>query len=269
MTSETSSNSLQLTRDTRGVVTLTLNRPQVHNAFGDLLISELTDALLAIADDASARALVLTGKGPSFSAGADLKWMQGMLGASEADNERDALQLARLLRALNYLPIPTIARVNGAAFGGGVGLIACCDMAVSVDGALFGLTETRLGLAPAIISPYVVRRMGEAQARRYFLSAERFDAARAQQIGLVHELCDAAQLDATVERLLEPLLKGGPRALSKSKSLVFHAAGHDEEQQFAMDQHTARLIARLRVSDEGQEGMRAFLQKRTPHWIKE
>lgn len=236
---------LLLHRDEEGVVTLTLNRPDVHNAFDDELILGLTDTLLKLGQDGATRALVLTGAGPSFSAGADLNWMRSMMSASERDNEHDALQLARLLRTLNYLPLPTVARVNGAALGGGLGLVACCDIAVAAEGARFGLTETRLGLAPAIISPYVFRRIGEGQARRYFLSGERFDARHARRIGLVHEIATEDALDAVVGRLCASLLKGGPAAIRASKKLAFHAAGHDADAQLALDQATARLIARL------------------------
>ena len=258
--------SLLLHRDDEGVVTLTLNRPDVHNAFDDALIVGLTDTLLKLGKEDTTRAVVLTGAGPSFSAGADLNWMRSMMAASERDNEHDALQLARLLRTLNYLPLPTVARVNGAALGGGLGLVACCDIAVAAEGARFGLTETRLGLAPAIISPYVFRRIGEGQARRYFLSGERFDAEHARRIGLVHEIATGDTLDAVVGRLFANLLKGGPAAIRASKKLAFHAAGHDADAQLALDQATARLIARLRVGAEGQEGMRAFLDKRPPAW---
>ncbi|MEM1412513.1 MAG: enoyl-CoA hydratase-related protein [Pseudomonadota bacterium] len=257
--------SLQMHRED-GVVSLTLNRPEVHNAFDDELICGLTDTLKQLGDDPQTRAVVLTGNGKSFSAGADLNWMRGMLEASEEANVHDALQLARLLRTLNYLPVPTIARVNGAALGGGLGLVACCDIAIAVEDARFGLTETRLGLAPAIISPYVFRRIGEAQARRYFLTAERFDAAHARDIGLVHETVPNDVLDDTVTHFCAALSKSGPQAVSAAKQLVYHAAGHDAETQLKLDQTTARLIARMRIGAEGQEGMRAFLDKRLPAW---
>jgi methylglutaconyl-CoA hydratase len=258
--------TLQMHRDENGVVTLTLNRPEVHNAFDDQLICGLSDILRKLGADNETRAIVLTGNGASFSAGADLNWMRGMLGAGERENEHDALQLARLLRTLNYLPIPTIARINGAALGGGLGLVACCDIAVTSGDAVFGLTETRLGLAPAIISPYVFRRIGETQARRYFLTGERFDARCAQRMGLVHEVVDAADLDGAVQRLSVAIAKGGPQAVAAAKKLVFHAAEHDADAQLKLDQATARLIARLRVGAEGQEGMRAFLERRKPAW---
>lgn len=260
--------SLQMHRED-GVVTLTLNRPEVHNAFDDELISCLTDTLQRVGKDADTRVVVLTGSGKSFSAGADLNWMRSMLNASEQANERDALQLARLLRTLNYLPVPTIAQINGAALGGALGLAACCDVTVAVDSAVFGLTEARLGLAPAIISPYVFRRIGETQARRYFLTGERFDATHARRIGLVHEIVAADALDETVERFCTAIGKGGPTAVIASKKLVYHAAGHDADVQLKLDQFTARLIAGLRIGGEGQEGMRAFLDKRPPAWLNE
>lgn len=249
-----------------GVLTLTLNRPELHNAFNEELTDCLAQTLAAAGANPEVRLVVLTGAGKSFSAGADLNWMRSMSEASAHDNEHDALALARLMRTLNYLPKPTIAQVNGAAFGGGVGLIACCDIAIAADNAQFALTECRLGLAPAVISPYLYRRIGEAHSRRYFLSAERFDAGQARHIGLVHEQVAAAELDGAVARLSAELLKSGPSAAAHCKSLVFHAAGHSADQQLELDQHTARLIAGLRVSGEGQEGMQAFLQKRPAAW---
>jgi methylglutaconyl-CoA hydratase len=250
-----------------GVLTLTLNRPQVHNAFDDELVACLADTLEKAGRDPEVRVVILTGAGVSFSAGADLRWMRGMADAGARENEHDALLLARLLRILNYLPQPTLARVNGAAMGGGLGLVACCDIAVASDTARFALSEARLGLAPAVISPYVYRRIGEAQARRYFLTGERFDAEHALRIDLVHEVTPPEHLDATVARITSQLLKGGPQALIKCKKLVFHAAGHNPDRQLELDQATARLIAQLRVSGEGQEGMHAFLEKRPASWL--
>jgi methylglutaconyl-CoA hydratase len=249
------------------VLTLTLNRPDVHNAFDDGLIGDLNRALDAAKVLENLRAVVITADGPSFSAGADLEWMRRMVNASEHENEQDAMRLADLMRCLNYLPFPTIARVNGHAFGGGVGLIACCDIAVSVDHAHFGLTEARLGLAPAVISPYVYRRIGESHARRYFLTAEHFTASRAQQIGLIHESVPAERLDETVEKLLKSIGATGPRASGLCKNLVFAGAGHDEEAQQQFDLLTTKLIARMRISSEGQEGLKAFLEKRKPRWV--
>jgi methylglutaconyl-CoA hydratase len=249
-----------------GVLTLTLNRPEVHNAFAEQLIRELTEALQQAADDPAVRILVLCGAGKSFSAGADMNWMSSMVAASAEENELDAQHLARMLRRLNYFPKPTIARVHGAAFGGGVGLVACCDISIAADTAQFALTEVRLGLVPAVISPFVFRRIGESQARRYFLTAGRFDATTAQRIGLVQMVVPPAELDDAVRGQLELLLQGGPNALKQAKRLVFNVAGHDNTRQRQMDEDNARLIARLRVSEEGQEGLRAFLNKREPGW---
>ncbi len=256
-------------RDSRGVLTLTLNRPEIHNAFGPELITKLATALKDANDDPDLRAIVITGAGKSFSAGADLNWMRSMLAASAAENELDALQLATMLRTLNYNSKPTIARVNGSAFGGGVGLIACCDIAVAVDSAQFALTEVQLGLVPAIISPYVFRRIGEHHARRYFLNAERFDASKALQIGVLHEAVPLAGLDQQVDRQVDMLLRAGPVAAAQGKGLLFRIASLDAARQLQLDQENARLIARLRVSAEGQEGLTAFLEKRPPAWAWE
>jgi len=255
--------------DQRGVLTLCMNRPEVHNAFDAQMIGELTTALVSADQDAAVRLVVITGAGRCFSAGADLNWMRSLVGATRAENERDALQLAKLMRSLNYLSKPTLARINGSAFGGGVGLIASCDITVAADGARFGLTEVRLGLVPAVISPYVVRRIGETHARRYFLTAERFDSQRASEIGLVQQVVDAGQLDAAVEDIVEQILSGGPEAVAHAKQLVFGIAGHNVDVEKSIDEKTARLIADLRVSEEGQEGLAAFLEKRKPGWIEE
>lgn len=255
--------------DKRGVLTLCMNRPEVHNAFDALMIEELAAALESADQDKAVRLVVVTGAGTCFSAGADLNWMRSLVSASREENERDALQLARLMRSLNYLSKPTLARVNGAAFGGGVGLIAACDIAVAADNARFGLTEVRLGLVPAVISPYVMRRIGETNARRYFLTAERFDSRRACEIGLVQQVVGSDQLDGAVEDIAGQVLSGGPKALAHAKQLVFGIAGHGADAQKSIDEKTARLIADLRVSAEGQEGLTAFLEKRKPGWIEE
>ena len=259
------SDTLLQSRD-GGVLRLTLNRPDLHNAFDDALVAALTAALTAAAEDTTLRALVITGAGASFSAGADLNWMQRMADAGREENEADALRLAELMSRLNYFPVPTIARVNGAAFGGGLGLVACCDIAIAAEGAKFGLTEARLGLAPAVISPYVFRRIGFAQSRRWFLSAERFDAATARDIGLVHEVVGADGLDDAVQAQLDHVLANGPSAVRVAKQLLFAVAGTDLQRQARLDVHTAKLIAELRVSAEGQEGLKAFLEKRKPSW---
>lgn len=249
-----------------GVVTLTMERPAVHNAFDAALIAEMTTSLNTLAADASCRQLVLTGRGASFSAGADVNWMQSQLTASEAENVADARRLAALMRALAFFPKPTIARVNGAAFGGGVGLIACCDIAISVSQARFGLTETKLGLAPAVISPYVIDAIGTRNALRYFQTAELFDAARAQALGLIHEVVAADQLDISVTVQLKHLRQAGPNAVQAAKALVHRVAGMSIEDQIFVDEENAKLIAKLRVSPEGQEGLGAFLGKRRANW---
>lgn len=253
----------------RGAVAeITLQRPQVHNAFDDALIAELTDALCTLDDDATVRAVVLTGAGASFSAGADLNWMRGMAAAGEEENRADSLRLAALMRTLNFLSKPTLARVNGAAYGGGVGLVACCDAAIGVEGAKFALSEVKLGLVPAVISPYVIAAIGVRHARRLFLSGEVFDAAEAARIGLLHQVVPGAELDAAVDRALHWLAKGGPQAQREAKRLALRAAGMTPEAQQRIDEDNAALIARLRVSAEGQEGLGAFLDKHPPRWAR-
>ena len=247
------------------VAHLRMQRPEVHNAFDAGLIADLTATLRVLGDDASVRVVVLEGDGASFSAGADLNWMRGMARMSEAENREDSLALARLMRTLDELPKPTIARVQGPAFGGGVGLIACCDIAIGVTEAKFGLTESRLGLLPAVISPYVIRAIGQRQARRYFASAEIFGAEEAQRIGLLHAVVDAASLDNAIRRQVDLLLRAGPNAAADAKRLVREVASHADANRH--DSDNAALIARLRVSPEGQEGLSAFLDKRTPSWI--
>ena len=248
------------------IARLRLNRPELHNAFDAMLIAALTGALEAVADDDSVRVVVLEGEGLSFSAGADLNWMRGMAAASEEENRTDALALARLMRLLDELPRPTIARVQGAAFGGGVGLVACCDIAIASTDAKFGLTESKLGLLPAVISPYVIDAMGPRQARRWFSTAEIFDAATALDIGLLHQVVAGDALDAAVQRQVDLLLKAGPHASAQAKSLVRRVAF--ERDRDRLDHDNAALIARLRVSDEGQEGLGAFLDKRKPRWCQ-
>jgi len=252
--------------DSNGVRRITLNRPQVHNAFDDGLIAELTAALEQAGKDSDVRAVVLTGEGASFSAGADLNWMRGMAGASEAENRDDSLRLALLMRTLQYLPKPTVARVNGAAYGGGVGLVACCDIAIGVDTARFGLTEVKLGLVPAVISPYVVHAIGLRHARRLFITGELFDASTALHMGLLHQCVSAERLDDAVDATLALLAKAGPIAQAEAKQLALRMAGADEMNAAAIDRDNAALIARLRVSDEGQEGLGAFLSKRAAAW---
>jgi len=262
------SDTIQVTRSA-SVAEIRLNRPEVHNAFDDKLIADLTAALLDCELDANVRCVVITGAGASFSAGADLRWMRRMAVASEAENEEDALRLAALMRTLNFLSKPTIARVNGSAYGGGVGLIACCDLAIGVDAAKFALSEVKLGLVPAVISPYVSAAIGSRQARRWFVSGEVFDAMTAARIGLLHECVAADQLDPAVERAVHFLGKGGPLAQSEAKQLALRVAGITRVSAERIDIENARLIAHLRVSAEGQHGLAAFLEKRAPGWAKE
>ena len=248
------------------VARLRLERPEVHNAFDDGLVAALTRTLESLTAARDVRVLVLEGAGASFSAGADLHWMRGMAVAGEAENREDALALARLMRTLDAMPMPTIARVHGPAFGGGDGLFACCDIAIGTPDAKFGLTESRLGLLPAVISPYVIAAIGARQARRYFATAEIFDAAEALRIGLLHQVVASSDLDDAVQRQLGLLAKAAPLAASQAKSLVRRvAAGGDGA---SMDIANAELIARLRVSPEGQEGLSAFLDKRKPAWTQ-
>lgn len=250
--------------DNRNIATLTLNRPEVHNAFNAELIGALSSALDELTDK-RVRAVILTGAGKSFSAGADLGWMRAMADAGEAENRADSERLAAMFRKLDELPCPTVARINGSAFGGGVGLISCCDIAVAADQAKFGLTEVRLGLIPATIAPFVIARIGAANARRYMLTGERFDAQEANAIGLVHETCAAEGLDARVESITGALLASGPSAVAECKQLIRRVRTF-EGPESELDAITAEWIARLRVGEEGQEGLRAFLEKRSPNW---
>lgn len=260
-------NSVKLDLDDRGVATLTINRPEIHNAFDDVLINRLLQALESVEVDPKARIVVLRSEGKSFSAGADLRWMRRMADYSESENLKDAMALASLMERLNNFSKPTIAAVQGAAFGGGVGLVACCDMAVATDAAKFCLSEVRLGLIPAVISPYVIAAMGERPARRYFLTAERFDAAEAYRLGLVHEVVSEDQLPSQVDALIDQLLKGGPCSLAAAKSLIFAVSRQPTSESVIKD--TAQRITAARASDEGKEGLNAFLNKRTPDWIPE
>jgi methylglutaconyl-CoA hydratase len=250
--------------DARGVARLTLDRPEKHNAFDDALVRELTAALARLDGDAAVRVVVLTGAGASFSAGADIEWMRAMAAYGAEQNRADALALASLMDSLYRLSRPTLARVNGPAFGGGVGLVACCDIVVAASNARFAFTEVRLGIAPAVISPYVVGAIGAREARRLFLTGESFDAEHARVIGLVHRVVDAQALDAAVDEVVGALLQGGPAAQAAIKRLVDRVArGGDPS---ALRDETAELIARLRASPEGQEGLGAFLAKRAPGW---
>ena len=250
--------------DVRGVATVTLNRPERHNAFDAQLIGSLTSALGALAEDPRTRVVILSAAGRIFCAGADLYEMRRSGEASLADNQADATRLAELLNRLSNLPRPTIARVQGSAYGGGVGLIACCDIAVAADKAAFCLSETRLGLIPAVVGPYVVAAIGARDARRYFLSAEAFDAAEALRIGLVHAVVPAEELEQTVAAITARLLANGPEAMTAAKQLVTAVNVPRIDAELIAD--TVRRIAERRASAEAREGISAFLEKRAPSW---
>jgi methylglutaconyl-CoA hydratase len=247
-----------------GIARITLNRPDVRNAFDDALIKALHESFISLGEDESVRAVILAGNGPAFCAGADLNWMTRMAGFGYEQNLADAQALADMLAALDRMPKPTIARVHGPAFAGGTGLVAACDIAVGTPEAKFCFSEAKLGLSPATISPHVMRAIGERAARRYFLTAEIFDAAEAERIGLLTMMVKKELLDKTIDNLLEHLLAGGPEAHAKIKDLVRTVAGRPADD--ALVAETAKRIAEIRVSPEGREGISSFLEKRKPSW---
>ena len=249
-----------------GVSVIRMNRPQVRNAFNEAMIAELTRAFQAADADKNVRAVVLAGHGPAFCAGADLNWMKKMSGYSPEENRADAMELATMLNTIYMMNKPTVARVHGPAFAGGMGLVAACDIAVAAAEAEFCLSEVKLGLTAATIGPYVVAAMGERQARRYFLSAERFSAAEARRIGLVHDIVPMAELDARVRALTDHLLAASPAAIAASKELIRRVAHGAIDQDMIAD--TAARIAAARASADGKEGIRSFLEKRKPAWIQ-
>lgn len=248
--------------DERGVATVMMDRAEVRNAFDDQLIAELHQAAQTLAADEAVRVVVLTGAGPVFSAGADLDWMRSMRDYTFEENVADTARLDALLRALYDLPRPLVGRINGHALGGGAGLVAVCDVAVAADDALFGFTEVRLGLAPAVICPYVVRKVGSSFARAMFVTGERFGAARAYQAGLVHEVVPADVLDEAVDDAVERCLQAGPQAAAVAKRLPDLALAPLDE----VTAETPRITAELRVSEEAQQGMAAFFERRPPPW---
>lgn len=255
---------VELTIDGSGIATVMLDRPEIHNAFDDTMIGALNEVLARIAADRSIRMMCLEGRGRSFCAGADLNWMRRSSDYSPAENLADAEDLARLMASLDRLEIPTIALVQGAAFGGGVGLVACCDIAIAAEGARFGFSEVRLGLIPAVISPYVIRAIGARQARRYFQTGEVIDAATALRLGLVHEVVPSGAVAATWARIIDALRQGGPSAMRAAKTLVADVANRPIET--GLMSATAQLISAHRASPEGREGLAAFLEKRAPSW---
>jgi len=252
--------------DARGVATLTMTRGDMHNAFDDAMIADLTLKLKELDANEAVRVVVLAAQGKSFSAGADLNWMKRMAGYSFEENFDDAMGLGGLLQTLNFLSKPTIARVQGAAFGGGVGLVAACDMAVGTQRASFCLSEVKLGLIPAVISPYVVNAMGQRASRRYMLTAERFKADEALRFGLLHRVVAEDELDSAVNELIDSLMVAGPNSVSACKDLIFAVYNRPVDETVIKD--TAERIAKQRASDEGKEGLGAFLEKRKPAWVE-
>ena len=255
--------TLRIDTDARGVATITMDRPSVRNAFNDRLISEMYRAASALGEDDAVRVVVLTGAGDIFSAGADLNWMRSMKEWTFDENVADSTRMNNMFRALYDLPKPLIGRINGHALGGGTGLTAVCDIAIAVEGSLFGFTEVVLGLAPAVISPYVVRKVGRSFARAVFVTGERFDASRAFDAGLVHQVVSAEALDGAVEDAVARCLKAGPIAAAAAKRLPDLALRPLDE----ATAETVQVIAGLRIGDEGQEGMAAFFEKRRPAWV--
>lgn len=247
------------------VATVTLDRPELRNAFNEHAIAELALAFDELGRSDTVRAIVLAANGPSFCAGADLHWMKKMAGYSHDENQQDAMRLADMLRTIYLCPKPTVARVQGDCYAGGMGLVAACDIVVAVDSAGFCLSEVKLGLIPATISPYVIKAMGEQAARRYFLTAERFDAAEARRIGLAHEVVAAEALDATVAAIVKALVNNSPNAVRQAKTLVREIVGQDVNDALLLD--TAGRIAAIRASLEGREGVASFLEKRKPTWL--
>jgi len=245
------------------VLRLTLNRPEVRNAIDDEVIAALTAAGRSAADDPELRAVVLAGHGKTFCAGADLAWMSKAIGYTREENRRDAEDLARMLETLNTLPVPLIARVHGAALGGGAGLIAVCDIVVAADDATFGFSEVKLGIIPSVISPYVIDKIGVSAARALFLTGVRFSARRARRLGLVHDVVANGELDETIDAHLKEVFTAGPQAIAAAKALIREVSGSRTADVIGL---TTSRIAEQRVSDEGQEGMRAFLEKRKANW---
>ena len=248
-----------------GVATVTLNRPELRNAFNEEAIHELAVAFAALGTTGNVRAIVLAANGPAFCAGGDLNWMKKMAAYSEEENQQDAMRLADMLRTIYLCPKPVVARVHGDCYAGGMGLVAACDIVVASDNAAFCLSEVKLGLIPATISPYVIKAMGEQASRRYFLTAERFTATEAHRIGLAHEVVPADELDATVGAIVKSLLGNSPNAVKQAKTLVREVVGQPVGDTLLID--TANRIAAIRASDEGREGVISFLEKRKPNWL--
>lgn len=256
--------TLNITRDGH-TATVTLDRPDTRNAFNEETIAEITRAFRELGADDGLRAIVLAANGPAFCAGADLNWMKKMAGYTHAENHADALQLAEMLRTIYLCPKPVLAKVQGDCYAGGMGLVAACDIVVAADEANFCLSEVKLGLIPATISPYVIKAMGENAARRYFLTAERFPAREALRIGFAHEVVAAGALDARVAEIVKALVNNSPDAVRQAKALVREVAGNTVDDALLAD--TAERIAHIRASDQGREGVASFLEKRKPNWL--
>lgn len=250
----------------KDTVTITMNRPEVHNAFNEQVIADMTAAFERAGAEKNARAVILRGNGKSFSAGGDLSWMRRMADYNFQQNVEDAMGLGKLLKTINFLPKPTMALVQGNAFGGGVGLTACCDIAIAEEGTQFCLSEVKIGIIPSIIAPYVIAAIGERQARRYFMTAERFDAQTAARLGLVHEVVPAGGLDAAAEKIISALREGAPAAQTRGKQLILDISKRKIDDELI--KFTAEQIAEARASDEGKEGLSAFLNKTEPGWRK-
>lgn len=248
-----------------GCLEIILNRPDIHNAFNDEMISLLTDRFIKISDDPSIRAVVISGNGKSFCAGADLKWMKKMVDYSLEENIQDSKKLAGLFHAINDCLKPVIGKVHGAALGGGVGIVAACDYVIANESALFGFSEVRLGIIPAVISPFVIEKIGISNARAYFLSGKRFNAKKAYEISLVHEVVSEQELDRSVKNQVDEYLKCGPNAVAQAKKLISNVIDLGPKK---CHDYTYEQIAKLRISEEGQDGMNALLEKRKPNWIK-
>ncbi|MGD8568599.1 MAG: enoyl-CoA hydratase/isomerase family protein [Gammaproteobacteria bacterium] len=258
------SDNLLISTDERGICTIKLNRPNVHNAFDPDLIETLSIQLTFAADDDTIRVIVITGEGPTFSSGADINWMRSMVKYDHNKNSTDAMKLAQMLHKLYSLPKPTIALVNGSAYGGALGIIACCDIAIAHHDAVFAFTEVKLGIVPAVVSPYVIDAIGHRRAKRLFLTGKKFSANDALHMGLLHKVVASDELDSALQHDLELLLNAGPSAQKECKRLIHKFTNISDD----VSEYTAELIAQIRISKEGQEGLTAFLEKRKPDWIK-
>ncbi|MDE0310207.1 MAG: enoyl-CoA hydratase/isomerase family protein [Acidiferrobacterales bacterium] len=259
--------TIDLSVDEKGICSVTLNRPDVHNAFNEVMIAEITQAMISLESDPNVRIVVVRGAGKSFCAGADINWMRRMADYDEEQNLEDAGLMSEMMDRLYRFPKPTLAHVHGAVFGGGVGLVACCDIAIASEDAVFSLSEVKIGLIPSVISPYVVEAMGTRNARRYFLSGERFGASTARHVGLINECCEDRELSTLRQTILQELLQSAPEAQKIAKmqlqNVVSNNISHEIRRQ------TSQMIAQVRASDEGREGTAAFLEKRLPPWRSE